>query len=196
MSESLDRRDFFVESTVRAAKLEGREVDAEQVGREAARDLALLDKAVASGEINLNPDKPKKPDPVPKSDAAAKAARERGQSFIARPEGADDRRLPAISGVEALKLLAMDRRLRILCKPVPGYRFKCDKDGLLDEPIGNGCEYPLFANLVFMHTAGFSRGLMSYKGLNYEDRKRKYNRAIEDICDRSDAAVGYAWWVK
>ena len=193
---AIKRRDWFVDSTVRAATADGTTVNAEAVARAAAHDLSVLDRAVSLGEIDLNPPKrtgPRKPvdyDPV-----KAKAA-QHGQTLTTGSEGAEDNPLVIPTGTEALRLFAMDRRIRILCKPVPGYRYKTDAQGQVDEPLGNACEYPAFANLLFMHSMGFARGIMSYKGLNYEDRKRKYNRAVQDICDRSDAVVGFPWWVK
>lgn len=197
-SDSIKRRDWFVNNTVRAATVGGYTVDAEAVARAAAHDLSVLDRAVDLGEIAKPGTAPaKKPQRKPVDyDAARAVAQQRGQQLRTGPMGAEDRPLVMPTGTEALRLFAMDRRIRILCKPVPGYRYKTDAQGQVDEPLGNACEYPAFANLLFMHSMGFARGIMSYKGLNYEDRKRKYNRAVQDICDRSDAVVGFPWWVK
>lgn len=196
MSNPLARRDWFVDNAVRAAKSVGANVDAEAISRQAAKDLQLLDAATATGDVNAKTTPKAEKKPAPKGDAAKKKAREVGQKTWERTQFAEDQPLESLKGSDAIKHMAKDARIRILCKPVPGYRFKCDARGMIDEPLGNACAYPRFANLLFMHSAGFARGIMSYKGLSYVDRMRKYNRAVEDILDQSDAAVGFAWWVK
>lgn len=197
MSNPLARRDWFVDNAVKAAKSIGADVDAEAISRQAAKDLSLLDAATAAGDVKTATTPKNKKKPAPKGDAAKRKARQVGQKMWERvaPTG-DDRPLEPLTGDEAVKQAAKDARILILCQPVPGYRYKCDARGIIDEPLGNGCAYPKHANLLFMHSAGFARGIMSYKGLSYVDRMRKYNRAVEDILDDSNSYVGFAWWVK
>lgn len=196
MSKDLARRDWFVDNAVKAAKSVGANVDAETVSRQAAKDLSLLDAAVAAGDVNAKTTPKEKKKPSPKGNAAQKKARQVGQKMWEKAPTTEDKPLEPLTGNDAIKQFAKEARIRILCKPIPGYRYQCDARGMIDEPLGNGCAYPRFANLLFMHSAGFARGIMSYKGLNYVDRMRKYNRAVEDILDQSDAAVGFNWYTK
>lgn len=202
MSDELARRDYFVERAVTSARADGDVVDAEAIARQAARDLGVLDRALAEGDLSTK--KEAKPAaPQPRGDAAQRLASSVGATTWERPLGnADDEKaLPKLTGVDAVRLFAMEKRLRLLLQPVPGYVLKLERDPLTGavtncEPLGNQCAYPAFANLLLGHMFCFSRGQGSYRDMKYADRWRKYVRAVEDICNRSDAAVGVPWWVK
>lgn len=204
MSKEIARRDFFVGSTVRAAQAEGRTVDVETVGQEVARDLNKLDRARSLGDIkvesrNKDAPKPKRDDHV---NHAASFASRMGSTTWERPVGLErEKPGPKLYGTDALRTAAMAVRVEFLLRPVPGYRLKFKRDPKTGEvtdcePLGNGCQYPEFANLLLNERWCFSKPDGSYIGLPYKDRWRKYIRAIEDICDRSDAAVGVNWWCK
>lgn len=197
MSEALKRRDWFVGQAAKSAKDAGREVDAEVIARQAARDLDVLDRAVATGAIAS------KKEEKSAEEKSALRAEARQRSSIDNKAAELNAKLwekavanepaPILkppTGVEMERLIAMDKRIRILCKPIPGYRLK------RGEPLGNACEYPRFANLLFNHSTGFARGIFSYKGLNYEDRQRKYLVEVEKICNQSDAVIGFNWWAR
>ncbi len=202
MSEDIARRDHFVDSTVRAARAEGREIDAEAVGREVAHNLSVLDRATATGELKV----PERSAPTPRERPAVNhasmfAARMSATMWEAPLTVEDERPTPKLTGVDAMRLLAMDKRIRHLMAPVPGYKLKVTRDPTTGEvtdcePLGNQCQYPAFANRLFMEMACFSGARGTYAGMPYADRWRKYVRAVEDICNRSDAAVGVPWWVK
>lgn len=206
MSEDLARRDHFVDSTVRAAKAEGRDIDAEAVARDVARNLSVLDRARAMGELqDPKPRDKAAPRPTPEKPAvnhASMFAQRMGATMWEAPlTNEPERQLPKLRGVDAVRLLAMDKRIRLLMTPVPGYKLKVTRDpttGMVTdcEPLGNQCQYPAFANRLFMEMACFARSQGTYAGMSYADRWRKYVRAVEDICNRSDAVVGVAWWVK
>lgn len=197
MSEALKRRDWFVDGAVRAAREQGREVDVEAVARQAAKDLDLVDRATASGALKIGKESKKsRQDREDATDRAAKriaeaAAKDGGKVYSKRVKAKEKTRpLPKLYGVDAMKLAAMQKRVADICAPVPGYVPKKGDD------IGAGSRHPALAAELAMHTMGMARGFMSYAGLSWEDRMRKYQRAVEDICDRSNAVFLVGWWVK
>ena len=202
MSDEIARRDYFVERSVSTARAEGYDINAEAVARQAARDLGVLDRALAVGDLSTEK-RTAPPLPKPRGNAAEGLASSIGATTWERPLGDldNEKALPKLRGVDAVRLLAMEKRLRLLMEPVPGYVLKIERDpatGAITncEPLGNQCAYPAFANLLLGHMFCFSRGQGSYREMKYADRWRKYVRAVEDICNRSDAAVGIPWWCK
>ena len=193
MSEEIARRDFFVESTVRAAREGGYEVDAEAVARQAARDLSMVDRARALGDIDDGKTKRKPVEQAERpavSHASAFAGRMGATTWEAPLVAENMKPLPKLYGTDALKLLAMDARIRLLMAPVPGYKLKVTRDPTTGEvtdcePLGNQCQYPAFANRLFMEMACYSRALGTYAGMSIDDRQRKYVRAVEEVCNRS-----------
>lgn len=197
MSEALRRRDWFVDGAVRAAKNAGQEVNVEAVARQAAKDLTVVDRATADGSLKVK--KERKRTTAERDEATDRAARrvaesaaKRGGKLYAKKLKPKERAkpLPKLYGVDAMKLAAMQQRIAAICAPVPSY---VPKKG---DVIGAGSRHPKFAAELAMHTMGMARGLMSYVGLSWADRMRKYQRACEDICDRSDAVFLVNWWVK
>ena len=203
MSDEIARRDYFVERTVTSARAEGATVDAEAVARQAARDLGVLDRAISAGDLSTGKRTVTEEVPKPRGNAAQNLAANMGATTWDRPLGEldNERALPKLRGVDAVRLMAMEKRLRFLLQPVPGYALKVERDpttGVVTncEPLGNQCAHPAFANRLLGEMFCFSRGQGTYRGMKYADRWREYVRAVEDICNRSDAAVGVAWWVK
>lgn len=189
-----ERRDWFVKNTVKSAKEAGIDVDPEAVQRAVARDLDTADKFKAE-----NPPPPAKADAEAREQSHAKRrhaveefAAQRDSQLFEKPLPKRDRPLilPPLSGVDEERRLAMLRRLQMICQPEPGRTLKPG------ESFGTMFRAPKLVDEIFMHSIGFSRGVMSYVGLSYEDRQRKFTRAIEDICDRSNAVFGVNWWVK
>ena len=206
MSEDIARRDFFVDRTVRGAREDGVEVDAERVTRDAARDLAMLDRAKALGDIR-EPEKRSKletPPPVerPRHDRVASFAQQMGATTWEAPISlSPEKQAPKLYGDDMVRATAMQARILLLMSPVPGYKLKITKDpktGVITdcEPLGNACRYPAFANRLITEFSCFAGRRGTYAEMKYADRWRKHLRAVEDILDKSDAAVGVNWWVK
>ena len=117
---------------------------------------------------------------------------ERVEPLISSPKAA-----PVVpNGVEGEKHWALIARLAILMAPIPGYRLKPGED------IGNKFQHPRFATMLERTTAHAqlnddrSIGSGIYKGLPLADRRRRYYRRLEDICDQSNAVIGFGWFVK
>ena len=203
MSNDLARRDSIVESTVVAARAEGRDIDAEAVGREIARNFGVIDRARSIGEIR-DPEPREQKAPPPRADvdhAQSFAARMGSTMWQAPVSAADDAPQVQLAGNDMLRALAMKARILLLMEPVPGYKLKITKDpktGMVTdcEPIGNACRYPAFANRLRQEFACFASRQGTYRDMKYADRWRKHLRAVEDILDKSDAAVGVNWWVR
>lgn len=198
MSDPHERRDWLVGGAVRAAKAHGQEIDVDAVARQAGRDLEVVDRARASGDIGTGASRKRKvvsPEEKPKKSNASKLddlARSKQSRIYERPLDATPEpasKVIPVRGLEAERLIAMHARVALICKPVPGYKLKSS------EPLGNQCQYPALANPILMHTACMARGLGRYKGLSLDERQRKYNTEIERICDLSNAVIGVGWWV-
>ena len=197
MSEDLDRRDWLVGTAVKSGKAMGLDVSAEAVERSAARDLEIVDRMKKSGSLaqrtisKAEKQERRNEETVRGQEKVAQLAAEKDATLSVSELPAVDSPiiLPRLSGVEAEKLIAMHQRIMKICAPVEGYVMK------YAEPLGNQCQHPDLARRVLMHTACFARGIGSYSGLRYEDRQRKYVRAVEDICDASNGKLG-PWWVK
>lgn len=194
----IDRRDWLVRSHVESAKAAGASVNVEDVTRQAARDLAAADKLQAKRrQVARRPDEAK-PDARAKAKLDA-AAQKRKSSLYERPAASDGVMLPKLTGVDEERRIALFARIKRICTPIPE-RLKPSE---LANGIGGMCEYPALANDVALHTYGYARGstihpstgITSYRGLSFDDKIRKYTRALEDICDRSTALLG-PWWVK
>ena len=202
MSKELARRDSIVESTVLAARAEGRTVDAEAVTNEVARNFGVIDRARAAGDLPDAKPRAKKPaQPAPPTDHAATFAGRMGSTTWQAPLIGDDPTQKQLRGNDMLRLIAMRERINLLMAPVPGYKIKITRDprtGVVTdcEPIWNACQYPAFANRLAMEFACYAGCRGTYAGMTYADRWRKHMRAVENILDKSDAAVGVNWWVR
>jgi hypothetical protein len=189
------RRDWFVENHVKTAKALGLTVDVEAVQRQAAKDLAAAEQVPTQTKAPAPNQKREKE----RSNVVKDAARARKAKVYERAADSDKRVLPVLTGVDEERRVALFARIKRICTPIPE-RLNA---ATLANGVGGMCEAPALANDVALHTYGYARGatihpttgITSYKGLSFEDRIRKYTRALEDICDRSTGLYG-PWWVK
>lgn len=196
MTDGITRRDRHVANWARSLREQGAQFTSEDLQKIIAEDLRLVDRARAEGKLGRRKGPKKKRglrQGVARPNMHAEAIAERqGQEFFARsiPTLEQAPRVQRLSGVEAERDFAMQARVRILCRRGPG-RIRAN------QTIEQGpWEYPAFANQIAMATLAYSAGLGGYRDLKPADRLRRYRRAIEDICNRSDAVVGVSWWAK
>jgi hypothetical protein len=197
MTDGITRRDRHVANWARSLKAQGVQFTSEDLQKIIAEDLRLVDRARAEGKLGnrKGPTKKKKGlrQGVARPDQHAEAiAAKQGQEFFARsiPTLETAPRVEKLTGVDAERDFAMQARVRLLSRRGPG-RIHAN------QTIEQGpWEYPAFANQIAMATLAYSAGLGGYRDLKPADRLRRYRRAIEDICNRSDAVVGFGWWVK
>ena len=153
----------------------------------AADDLRLLDNARAAGAIKVRKDPkvaPKRRDPA-QHDAAAIGARVRVRDL---PAVDKPRKLPPLRGLDAQRTYAMAARLRLIGQR-SGNRIRAGADlehGFVFARLAKDA-----ADVVMNH--GARRGI--YAGKSATDCDRILYRQMEDICDRSNAVVGFGWWV-
>lgn len=201
MIESGLRKQLHFEARAKALKERGIEFRSEGLMQEVASDLRLVDRVRAEGGLGekkkrKKASKPKLTTPLRKGVArpelhAEMLARQVGGEFFARSyaETATPRS-QRLTGVDAERVIAMQRRIALLSKRGPG-RLKSN------QTIEQGpWEYPEFARQVALTTVCFNAGLGGYKDLKPLDKRRRFFRALEDICNRSDAVIGFGWWVK
>lgn len=195
MSSDLARRDRLVANWAKSLKASGVSFSTETLERVTANDLRMVDRARAEGRL-LDKKRKRKAKPhtgVARPDLHAEAqATKIGGQFFARPVATliDASPRVSLSGVNAERTLAMQRRIRHLSQRGEG-RIKAN------ETMDKGpWLYPQLAREIVMTTVAYEAGLGGYAGLNARDKYRRLRRALEDICNRSDSAVGVAWWVK
>lgn len=195
-----ERRNVHFVARAEARKARGAEVRPEQLKREVAEDLRLLDRMRSEGAIK-QPSRRQRKKFAPKltdrplaarPELHAEAlARKSGSEFFARAvKDEKPRATPAerLRGVDLERLIAMQKRVSLLLERGAGRLASnqtMDKAPFL---------YPKFATEIGMTTIAFNAGLGSYKGLGLRDRRRRYYRALEDICNRSNAVIGVGWW--
>ncbi len=196
MSDDLARRDRLVAQWALSLKERGAPVPTETLQRITANDLRLVDRAKADGRLGTRK-KPKKwrqrREGVARPNLHAEAqAAAMGGSFFTREVKTlvDAPRVESVSGLDAERLVAMQRRIRLLTQRGPG-RIKSN------QTIEQGpWVYPKFANEIGMTCLAYNMRIGGYRDLNMRDRNRRFYRCLQDICDRSDAVIGVAWWVK
>jgi hypothetical protein len=200
MADPLTRRDLHFAARANAIKAAGGEVRTDAIQRSVAEDLRLVDRAKAEGKLGQRRKAKKKHAPkftdrpgVARPELHAEAlARQSGAQFFARAVKDERPASPtaALTGVAAERMMAMQRRILLLSQRGAG-RLKNN------QTIEQGpWLYPTFARLIVTTTVAFNAGLGGYKDLRPADRRRRYFRALEDICNKSDAAVGVGWWVR
>jgi hypothetical protein len=120
-------------------------------------------------------------------------ANQTGSKFFARAVPELETAAPALTalrGVDAERNIALSKRIKLLTS-------KGDGRLLAGKALHQGqWEFPAFAREIALTTLCFQMRLGSYKELSADDRRRRYIAAMTDIADRSNAVVGYGWWVK
>lgn len=191
MSRDLDRRNWHAEQHANGLRKLGVEFRYEDLQRQAAEDLRVVDRLRSLGAIRQRK--------VDETAAAAKRARAQlhaeaqaakvGAAFHRVEDPVDTKVvLPPVKGVDAERLAALGARVAELMRRGPG-RIK--GNNIEDGPF----LYPAFARRLAVLTVWFSRGLGGFRGLSYVDRRRRYLRLVEQIADESDALFpGRNWW--
>lgn len=196
MSDPIDRRDWHVANTARAARAAGREVNQSELEREIARQLQLLDAAIASGAIREQTGRrPRQLVTSPHQGARTLAAKAGGE-FFARPDrerapGPLAHGLMPLRGVEKERHIALTKRIEFLSQRSNERRVKPGET--IDKAVYH---FPAFAVRIAMECLAYQSRLGPYLGLSIIDRYRKFCAAMERIADQSDAVVGVNWWVK
>jgi hypothetical protein len=201
------KRDHYVAQTIRAKRAAGLEPDVLAIEAGVGAVLAETDRATRAGELQHTKSEPSDDDKAKAKDQrkATALAEKAGGNFYTRDlTAADDKKktLPKITGTEAARHVAMIRRVKILTAKDPNKRLQAGRDGWLDHDY----EYPAFAQAIALETWAaqnghaspeFKRGglIHRYAELSTVDRVRMYYAALELICNRSNGAVGFGWWV-
>lgn len=193
-----DRLAWHAGLTASRLKAQGVEFSYDQLLRRTAEELRLTDRAKAEGAIRRVTRTRAERDEARRTRRAARPelqahaqARKVGGQFWAR-EAAPQAAAPALAmptGLDAERLIALMARVKLLCSRGPGEQRR-------NGTIGDGpWLYPKFAPRLAVVMMFYARALGGYRELSYLDRQRRFLRAIEDICDESNAAVGVGWWV-
>lgn len=196
MTDGIARRDRHVARWAESLRQRGVPFSSEALQRSIAEDLRVAERAKAEGLIGRKKKTKKaKRAGVARPDLHAEAlAQKIGGEFFTRSiptvQTAPVADVSKLRGVEAERHYAMQRRIKHLSQRGQG-RIKADQT-LEQGPW----LYPTFAREIALTTIAYGACLGGYKDLNAEDRRRRFLRALEDICNRSDAAVGVGWWVK
>jgi hypothetical protein len=201
-----ERRDWFVAQYARRLQAAGVAVPHDAIQRQAAEDLRLVDRARAAGAIADA--KPAKRDEKQTGSSTERRAhahqlaerrgghfykRDQNEGVILTPDGKarsnkpQRSKLPKLSGVEAMRLSKLLERVALLCSKRGHVRGKC-----IDE---QDFVYPAYAKQIAHEFSTFTLGSGRYRDLSSQDKHRAYYRALTDICDRSNGAVGVGWWV-
>lgn len=195
MTDSLERRDWFVGLAARKMQAAGVSVPTEALQRQAAEDLRLVDRAKAEGALRARKDA-KKLTPAEviaqKQSLKAEAQAEKIGAHVRRrqlPVKDKQRRLAPLRGIEAQKTYAMAARLRLIGTR-SGLRLRTGTD------MEHGFEYAALARAAAEETTNHDARRGPYMGVSATDRDRILYRRLEDICDRSNAVVGVNWWVR
>lgn len=194
MSDPLERRDWFVDAQAKRFRAAGVTVPTESLQRQAADDLRLLDRARSEGALKSRKDPRKATVAEPSAQRELKAeAQAAGIGATVRrrtlPKADKARRLAPLRGVSAQKTYAMVARLRLIGTR-NGHRLRTGQD------MEHGFAYAALARAAAEETTNHNAGRGEYVGKTAADRDRILFRRLGDICDRSDAVVGIAWWVK
>lgn len=194
MTDSLERRDWFVNAAARKCVAAGVSVPVEALQRQAAADLQLLDQARASGALrDIVKPKTKTSQEVldHKRSLKAEAQAEKVGGTMRRrklPVRDPISRGPRLSALDRERTAKMTLRLRAI-----GARAGSIRTG---QDLETGFQYPALARAAAEQVTnhGYQRG--EYAGKSARDRDRILFRRLQDICDRSDAVFGVPWWVK
>ena len=195
--DPLEKRDLRVAQWAKSFKDRGLAVPVAEIERQVQDDLRLVERARSEGLIKNHSRKKKRnklrPGVARPRLHAEALANEMGGKFFARTVPELEHAapaLPALRGVDAERNLAMQRRIKLLTA-------KGDGRLLSGKSIHHGAwEYPAFAREIALTTLCYQMKLGHYKELSADDRRRRYIRAMTDIADRSNAVVGYGWWVR
>lgn len=203
------RRALHMDRRVQSLRDMGVEVRPALIEKEVADDLRLIDRVKAEGALGGRR-KSKIKTPAKKQDTrgslvarpelhAEALARKTGGQFYASPVNTNEthrqhsdflkRALKGVSGVDAERLVAMEKRIAMLSERGPG-RIKADQSYEQGPWL-----YPSFVRMIVLTTLAFSQKLGGYHGLRYPDRRRRFFRQLEDICNKSNAVLGVGWWV-
>lgn len=185
---ALARRDWFVDAAARRFLAAGAPVPTEALQRQAAADLRHLDAARASGALRVTT-APRKVAPKVADPGQAEAAKVGGRLKV-RSLPATDRLTapPPLTGVDAVRDLAMKRRLKLIAQKAGA--CKNGKD------IGSGFEFRTLAEAVISTIVNHDARRGVYAGKSNADRDRILRNALERICDKSNAVIRPGWWVK
>jgi hypothetical protein len=196
MVDPLAKKEFRVSQWAESLQRRGLPVPATAIERQVQEDLRLVERARSEGLIKRKHRKQKnklRPG-VARPDIHAEAlANQTGTKFFARAVPELETAAPALTalrGVDAERNLALSKRIKLLTS-------KGDGRLLAGKALHQGqWEFPAFAREIALTTLCFQMRLGSYKELSADDRRRRYIAAMTDIADRSNAVVGYGWWVK
>jgi hypothetical protein len=193
VTDSLERRDWFVNAAARKARAMGETVSTEVMQRVIAADLTLLDNARAAGAIRETTDtKKKNPADVlarkqsVKAEAQARAVNGRVRRR-ALPAVDKKRKGIVLTGVEAQKLHALANRIRLI-----GMRARTIKSG---EDMEHAFQCPALARRVSEAQTNHDAKRGEYAGKSERDRFRIYFAQLQKICDDSNAVFRFGWWV-
>lgn len=193
------RRDVHFEARAQSLKARGIEVRSEEVKRQVAADLQLVDRVKAENPsmFGRRPRKKAKPKlttaDVARPDLHAEAlARKSGGEFYARAVDPNDNETVGrkLKGLEAEKTMALVRRLNILKRRGPG-RIRGNQT--MDQ---GPYEYPRLATKIACLGMSYEMKLGDFRGKTKAEANKILRRFLEDICDESNAVVGVPWWVK
>lgn len=190
MTDSLARRDWFVEAQARRMKSLGVGVPTEALQRQAGEDLRLLDNARASGDITVKKEPPRRKPVSDKASlkAGALAARVGAKSYVKRLPARDIGHRKGLK-VDAIKVHAMAARLKLIGTRNTG-RLRTGAD------MEHAFEYATLARAAAEATFNHGARRGPYAGMSDLDCDRILLRQLEDICDRSNAVIRPNWWAK
>lgn len=193
MTDSLERRDWFVNAAARKAAAIGVPVSTEALQRQMAADLTLLDNARAAGALREKTDtKKKSPEEVLAAKRSVKAeAQATAVNGVLRrkklPAADKKRRGIVVTGVEAQKLHAIVRRLHLI-----GQRARTVRNG---EDMESAFACPALARRAAEAQINHDAKRGEYAGKSERDRFRIYFAELQKICDDSNAVFRFGWWV-
>lgn len=195
MSDALERRDWFVDAQAKRFRAAGVTVPTDALQRQASEDLRLLDRARSEGALRARKEPRKmtvaevleqKRERKAEAQAATIGGEVRRRALPAKDKR---RKLAPLTGIEAQKTYAMAARLRLIGTR-SGHRLRAGQD------MEHGFEFAALARAAAEETTNHDARRGPYLGASPTDRDRILFRRFEDICDKSDALVGVAWWVK
>ncbi len=195
MRDPLGRRDWFVEAQARRFRSLGLAVPADAIQRSVAEDLRLTDRAKAEGALTVK----STPKRMTVGEAVAEKRSRKADVQAAAVNGTvRTRQLPAVekakrlaplTGLELQRTYAMATRLRLIGQR-SGTRLRTGQD------MEHGFQYARLARAAAEETTNHDARRGPYLGVCASDRDRILYRRLQDVCDKSDAIVGFAWWVK
>ncbi len=163
---------------------QGRIPDGRAIEQHVDAEIEIFQKAERKKEESHTHHYPAKKQPkLNKDDPAADLAKQLGYKLIRQPASKPKQSLACTCGV--CKVCAMMVRVRTLVATKPGTK------GRAFDFI-----FPRFGTAIMNEFSDMPRGRGRYKGLSVANTHKAYFRALEDICDRSNSAIGLGgWWV-